>query len=118
VQNNNKPAVHVGKVCLVDASQIYTAQRAQNVMTEQNILDVHKLCTDYANVIEKAKVVTLDNLREKDYTLSVSVYIDKAAKETISPAEVRADFFDALKAAKDAETRLTELLAGGGYTND
>jgi type I restriction enzyme M protein len=117
VLNNNKPAAHIEKVCLVDASQIYTAQRAQNIMTEDNVNDVFKLCADYADVIERAKVVTLDDLRAKDYTLSVSVYIEKAAKETISPAEVRADFAQALATAKAAETRLTELLVKGGYAN-
>lgn len=116
--NNNKPAAHVGKVCLVDASQIYTAQRAQNIMTEDNVADTYKLCSDYQDVIERAKIVTLDNLRDKDHTLSVSVYIEKAAKETISPAVVRADFEDALAVAKAAETRLTELLINGGYAND
>jgi type I restriction enzyme M protein len=118
VLNNNKPSAHVGKVCLVDASQIYTAQRAQNIMTEENVLEAYKLCSDYEDVIEKAKIVALDGLRDKDYTLSVSVYIEKAAKETISPAEVKADFYAALEAAKTAEARLTELLAKGGYVNE
>ncbi|SBW06078.1 Type I restriction-modification system, M subunit [uncultured Eubacteriales bacterium] len=117
VLNNNKPADHIGKVCLVDASQIYTAQRAQNIMTEENVNDVFKLCADYTDVIERAKVVTLDDLRSKDHTLSAGVYIEKAAKETISPAEVRADFVNALATAKAAEERLSELLVKGGYVN-
>jgi type I restriction enzyme M protein len=117
VLNNNKPAAHAGKVCLVDASQIYTAQRAQNIMTEDNANDVYKLCADYTDVIERVKIVTQDDLRAKDHTLSVSVYIEKAAKETTDPAVVRADFADALVAAKAAETRLTELLVKGGYAN-
>lgn len=118
VLNNNKPAAHVGKVCLVDASQIYTAQRAQNIMTEQNVLDTYKFCADYIDVIEKAKVVTLDDLRSKDYTLSVSVFIEKVAKETVSPAKVKADFFSALEAANAAEQRLSELLVKGGYIHE
>jgi type I restriction enzyme M protein len=117
VLNNNKPSAHVGKVCLVDASKIYTAQRAQNIMTEEDVNDVFKLCADYSDALEKAKVVNLDDLRAKDHTLSVSAYIEKAAKEIISPAEVRANFADALAVAKAAETRLTELLAKGGYAN-
>jgi type I restriction enzyme M protein len=115
VLNNHKPEIHDGKVCLIDASQIYTAQRAQNMMTEQNVLDIYKLCTDYVDVIEKARVVTLDDLRDKDYTLSVNVYIEKASKETISPNEVKADFFAALKAVQDAEARLADQLIKGGY---
>jgi type I restriction enzyme M protein len=117
VLNNNKPSAHAGKVCLVDASQIYTAQRAQNIMTADNVNEVYKLCADYRDVTERVKVVTLDDLRAKDHTLSVSVYIEKTAKETISPAGVRADFADALATAKAAETKLTSLLVKGGYAN-
>lgn len=117
VLNNNKPADHIGKVCLVDASGIYTAQRAQNIMTEDNINDVYKLCSDYKDVINRAKILTTDDIRAKDHTLSVSVYIEKEAKEPVSPAAVRADFSEALASAKAAETRLNELLVKGGYTN-
>jgi type I restriction enzyme M protein len=117
VLNNNKSAAHAGSVCLVDASKIYTAQRAQNIMTEENVNDVYRLCADYTDVIERAKIVSLNDLRAKDHTLSVSVYIEKAAKETISPAEVRAEFADAVATVRAAETKLKELLEKGGYTN-
>jgi type I restriction enzyme M protein len=117
VLNNNKSAAHRGKVCLVDASQIYTAQRAQNIMSETNIRDVYNLCAHYQDLVEKVKVVAIDDLRKKDYTLSVSVYIEKAAKETISPAQVRTDFSAALTAVQETETRLLELLVKGGYIN-
>ncbi len=116
--NNNKPAAHRGKVCLVDASQIYTARRAQNIMTEDNINTVYGLCSNYTDVTEKAKVVTLDDLRGKDYSLSVSVYIQKTAKETANPVEVRREFKSTLEAAKTAEARLQELLVKGGYTTN
>jgi type I restriction enzyme M protein len=117
VLNNNKQSAHAGKACLVDASQIYTAQRAQNIMTDENVNDVFKLCAGYRDVIERVKVVTLDDLRAKGHTLSVSAYIEKSAKPAISPAEVRAGFEDASRAAKEAEARLTELLRAGGYAN-
>jgi len=118
VLNNNKPAAHIGKVCLVDATGIYTAQRAQNIMTEQNIEEVYKLCIDYENVLEKVKIATLDDIKAKGYSLSVSGYIEKAAKETMPPAEVREKFFAALDAARTAEDRFKKLLAEGGYVNE
>lgn len=118
VLNNNKPAEHNGKVCLVDATSIYTAQRAQNIMTEQNIEEVYRLCTDYADVLERVRVATLDDIRAKEYSLSVSGYIEKIAKETVSPVEVRERFFTALDAAHIAEDRFKKLLAEGGYVNE
>ncbi|MCL2033802.1 MAG: N-6 DNA methylase [Oscillospiraceae bacterium] len=118
VLNNNKPAAHIGKVCLVDATGIYTAQRAQNIMTEQDIEKVYSLCADYIDALEKVKVATLDDIRSKDYLLSVSGYIEKAAKETVSPAEVRVKFFAALETARAAEDKFKKLLAEGGYVNE
>lgn len=118
VLNNNKPARHTHNVCLVDASTIYTAQRAQNIMTEKNVNTVYQLCHDYENVLEKVKIVSLDDIEKKGYTLSVSSYIEKATHETISPAEVREQFFAALERAHDAENRFKELLAEGGYIHE
>ncbi|MCL2492882.1 MAG: N-6 DNA methylase [Clostridiales bacterium] len=118
VLNNNKPESHCGNVCLVDATNIYTAQRAQNIMTEENVDEVFKLCVDYTDVIEKAKVASLDDIREKGHSLSVSSYIEKAAKETIAPAEVRRQFYDALNAAYAAEAKFKALLTEGGYIHE
>lgn len=118
VLNNNKPVRHVGNVCLVDASTIYTAQRAQNIMTEDNVNTVYRLCHDYEDVLEKVKVVSMDDIAKKGFTLSVSSYIEKVTRETISPAEVREQFFAALERAHDAEARFKELLAEGGYIHE
>jgi len=117
VLNNLKPPAHAGKVCLVDASSIYTAQRAKNIMTEQNIEEVYKLCVDYVDVLEKIKIVTTEDIRTKSYSLSVSGYIEKSVHETILPAEVREQFYAALHDVYSAEEKLKMLLREGGYTN-
>ena len=118
VLNNNKPATHIGKVCFVDATNIYTAQRAQNIMTEQNVADVYSLCTQYADVVEKVKIATLNDIREKDYSLSVSGYIGKNIAKTVSPSEIREKFFTALRTAHAAEDKFRELLVEGGYISE
>ncbi len=118
VLNNNKPNHHRGNVCLVDASNIYTAQRAQNIMTDQNIEEVYKFCSDYTHAIDKVTIASLDDLRGKNYTLSVSAYIEKSAQETVSPAEVRKHFFAALEDVRVAEEKLKALLVEGGYLNE
>jgi type I restriction enzyme M protein len=118
VLNNHKPHGHSGKVCLVDATNIYTAQRAQNIMTEQNVEEVYSLCADYIDVLEKVKIATIEDIRSKVYSLSVSGYIEKTARETISPTEVRKQFFAALHDAHCAEEKLKTLLKEGGYINE
>jgi type I restriction enzyme M protein len=118
VLNNNKIAGHRKKICLIDATNIFTAQRSQNIMTEENIDDVYKLCKNYEDIPEKAKIASLEVIKEKGYTLSVNSYIEKIIQETISPAEVRANFFAALDEVYTAEKKLEKLLKANGYLRE
>ena len=63
--NNNKEHTHKGRICLINAESIYTPMRAQNIMTEENIQEVFELYNKYEDVIEKVKVVNLDEIRQK-----------------------------------------------------
>lgn len=118
ILNNNKPAEHKNKICLIDASNIYTPKRAQNIMTDDDIQQVCDLYADYKDVIEKCKIVTLDDIKARDYTLSVNSYIEKKQQETIDPAVVKKEFLEALSAVTTAEDKLKQLLAEGGYIHE
>jgi type I restriction enzyme M protein len=113
--NNNKAVEHRQKVCLIDASGIYTPQRAQNIMTERNIEDVFAMYQNYADVPEKAKIASIDEISDAGWSLSVGNYIEKAPVESVPPAEVRARFYDALAEVKSAEETLVRMLAERGY---
>lgn len=116
--NNHKEHSHKGRICLIDATNIYTPQRAQNIMTEEDIQEVYKHYIDYTNKINVSKVVTLEDVRNKDYTLAVNVYIEKEQKETASPAEVRKQFYQAYEEMRKAENKMKELLVKGGYVSE
>ncbi len=118
ILNNNKPVEHKNKICLIDASNIYTPKRAQNIMTDDDIQQVCNLYADYKDVIEKCKIVTLDEIKEKNYTLSVNSYIEKKTQETIDPAVVKKEFLEALSAVTTAEDKLKRLLVEGGYIHE
>ena len=113
--NNKKSHLHKGRICMIDASNIYTPQRAQNIMTEDDIKAVYTLYADYEDAIEKVKVVTIEDVREKDYTLAINNYIEKKEQETVPPEEIRRQYFEALDAVYEAEDRMKELLLEGGY---
>ncbi|MEK4272538.1 N-6 DNA methylase [Paenibacillus sp. FSL R7-0026] len=118
ILNNNKDQEHKEKVCLIDASKIYTPQRAQNIMTEKNIDEVYNLFKNYKSVIEKSKVATIEDIKSKDYTLSMNSYIEKAPIETISPKVVQRAFLLALDEVVESEKKLKILLAEGGYISE
>jgi type I restriction enzyme M protein len=114
----NKPADRKGKVILIDGSTIYTPQRAQNIMTDDDVERAYKLYADYEDVIDLAKVVTIEDIAAKDYTLSVNTYIEKTQQETVDPAVVRQQYFDAVAEVAAAEAKLIELLKKEGYINE
>ena len=118
VMNNNKPAAHKNKILLVDASEIYTPKIAQKIMTDENVAEAFKLYSDYEDVVEKSKVVTLDEVAAKDYTLAVNSYIEKKVQKTADPEEVRRQYFAAIEDVKTAEARLRELLVKEGLLNE
>ncbi len=118
LMNNQKVPDHKGKICMIDATEIYTPARAQNYMSEDDIQTVFNLYSNYKDVIEKSKIVTLDEIREKDYTLSVNTYIEKEEQEVVSPEEVRQNYYDALSEVERTEKRMKELLEKGGYVNE
>ena len=116
--NNHKKPEHRDKVCLIDATKIYTPQRAQNVMEEKDIQEVYKLYQDYTDVIEKCKIVSIADLDAAGNTLAVNTYIEKKKQEVVSPEVVRAQYYEAIHNVNKAEARLKELLIEGGYINE
>lgn len=113
--NNNKPAEHRGKICLIDGSTMYTPQRAKNIMTESDVQKVYDLWLGYQDVVDKCAIVDLDRLRENKFTLAVNSYIEKSPAPPIDPKKVRSDFMAALQRVKDCESKLMQLLQEGGY---
>ena len=116
--NNNKRPEHKGKVCLIDATNIYTPKRAQNVMEEKDINEVFKLYQDYKDVIEKCKIVSISDLDAEGNTLAVNTYIEKKKQEVVAPEIVRAQYFEALENVKKAEAKMKKLLIEGGYVDE
>ena len=103
---------------MIDGSGIYTPQRAQNIMTEADIQTVFDYYTSYEDVIEKVKVVTIADIREKDYSLAINNYIEKKEQETISPEEIRRQYLEAYDEMIKTESRMRELLLKGGYVSE
>ena len=116
--NNHKRLEHKDKICLIDATNIYTPKRAQNVMEENDINEVFKLYQEYKDVIEKCKIVSIADLDAAGNTLAVNTYIEKKKQEVVAPEIVRAQYFEALENVKKAEAKMKALLIEGGYVDE
>lgn len=118
ILNNNKPEKKRGMVHLIDASSIYTAKRAQNVMEDKDIDAVYELYKNYADVPEKSKVVTIQDIADHDWTLAVNNYIERKAVESVLPAVIKQEFLQTLNEVKLSEQKFKQLLVDGGYINE
>ena len=79
-------------------------------MTDDEVEEVFDLYNKYTDIVEKSKVATIEEIAAKDYTLAVNSYIEKEEQETIDPAVVKAQYYEAVKKKKNAEAHLRELL--------
>ena len=107
---NLKPAEHSARILMIDATKILTQKRAQNILSQEDVDRIFQLYTDYKDVEDYAKVVTLDDVKAKEYNLSPNRYVDYH-KEVVKPyAEVLAEFKAAIQAVKDAEAEFIRIM--------
>ena len=119
----NKPASRKGKVLFIHAAEEYGEGKAQNYLREQ---DIQKIVETYDNFekIDKeggidryARVVSMDEIKENDYILNITRYIDTSEPEEeidIKDAviEWRIAMKERDKAVKTVEKYLEELDIG------
>lgn len=116
--NNKKEHKHKGRICMIDGSEIYTPQRAQNIISCDNVKTIYKLYTDYTDVIEKCKIVTIDDVEKGDFELTVKKYIEQKKQEVVPHEVVVRKYNEALAAMVDAEEKMRKLLVEGGFVNE
>lgn len=95
---------------MIDATKILTQKRAQNILSQEDVDRIFHLYTDYKDVEDYAKVVTLDDVKAKEYNLSPNRYVDYHKEEVKPYAEVLAEFKAAVQAVKDAEAEFIRIM--------
>lgn len=98
------------KVLMVDGSKILTVQRAQNVLSEDNIDELYRLYEAYHEEEDKSIVVTQEQIIEKGYDLSPNRYVTYHKKEEKPYEEVLAEFKAAYQHMVEAENKLRDIL--------
>jgi type I restriction enzyme M protein len=79
--NKNKPEQKKNKILIIDAEKEYLEGKNQNVLREQDIAKIVKTYDDYKNIDKYARVVSIKEIAENDYSLNVRRYIDSSEKE-------------------------------------
>ena len=104
---------------IVDASELYRKGRAQNFLDPEHAAEILGWVHGFEDVKDRARVVSLDEIKEEDWTLNISRYVLPPIGEDIPPLDVAiADFKSALEQARSAEEKLREVMQSGGWLQE
>lgn len=81
VLNKHKPTERKGKVLFIDASNDFAKDGNKNKLRPEDIDAVVKAYDAFETVEKYAEVVTLDQIRDNDYNLNISRYVDITEEE-------------------------------------
>ena len=116
VLRRRKVSERSGKVLIADASSLFRKGRAQNFLEPEHAAEVVGWVQGFQDVEHRARVVSLDEIKDEDWTLNISRYVTPPIGEDIPPLEVAvADFKEALVRCREAEDNLRRVMTEGGW---
>ena len=119
VLNRNKADARKGKVLFIDASGEFEEGSNQNHLRDQDIEHISKTFHAYEDVDKYARVVPLDEIKENDFNLNISRYVDiSEEEERIDVAEAVGKLRELEKERAEAEATMNRYLADLGYDLD
>ncbi|HDO22098.1 MAG TPA: SAM-dependent DNA methyltransferase [Nitrospirae bacterium] len=114
--NRNKPNERKGKVLFIHAADEYEAGKNQNLLREQDIKKIVKTFSEYKDIERYARVVSLEEIKDNDYNLNITRYVDTTIPEP------KIDIKEALKKLRrlekerdEAEAKMNAYLKELGY---
>lgn len=111
VFRSQKPKDRQKKVLFIDASDRIRVGRAQNYMEPQHVDTIYGWYKSFVDVTDHVKVVSTEELRDKEYNLNIPLYIEKIVTDDLPDlAEALQQLEDAAKKAWEAEDRFKVLL--------
>lgn len=116
--NNKKVHTHKGRICMIDGSEVFTAKRAQNEISLDNVDTLYRLYVDYKDEIERCKVVTIKDVEDQGYDLSVKRYVEKKKRKIVPPEIIKNEYYTSLSDVREAEERMQKILVEGGFVNE
>lgn len=116
VLRGKKPVERKNKVLIIDASSLFRKGRAQKFLDQEHSEQIVAWYRAFERVEDRAKVVTIEEIKEEGWTLNISRYVLPPIGEDIPPLPEAIDAFKtAIADAKAAEDRLHEVLTEGGW---
>ncbi len=116
ILRRKKSAERKNKVLIIDASGLFRKGRAQNFLDPEHGEQIIKWFQAFEDAEGRAKVVTLNEIRDEGWTLNIPRYVVPLTGEDIPPlSEAVTVFKEALTEARTAEDHLRTVLTEGGW---
>ena len=116
VLRQKKPSQRRNRVMIADASRLFRRGRAQNYLEPDHAREVQGWFEKFEDVQDAVRVVGLDEIKAEDWTLNISRYVLPPLQDDIPPLpEAIAALKDALTRCREAEDRLSKVMAEGGW---
>ena len=107
----NKDQHKKSKIFFIDASDQMRVGRAQNHLKPEHIEQIFKWYCDYEDVENFTKVVSINEIKENDYDLDISLYIKKNIEDNLPLLEeALSDLKIAWNDSLEAEQKFKEIL--------
>ena len=101
--NREKEEERKGKVLFIDGSDEYQEGKSQNYLRNKDLGEIVTAFDQYENIEKYARIVSLEEIKENDYNLSISRYIDKSEEEEL----INIDFV--ISDIKELENKRNEI---------
>jgi type I restriction enzyme M protein len=116
ILRRRKDPRRAGQVLIVDASSLFRKARAQNFLDPAHAQTILGWVQNFEAVKDRARVVSVEEIKAEDWTLNISRYVLPPIGEDIPPLpEAIADFKAALARVREAEDKLRVLMQDGGW---
>jgi type I restriction enzyme M protein len=114
--NKNKPQDRKNKVLFIDASNGFIKDGNKNKLRDEDIQHIVTTFDNYENVDKYAEVVELDTIKENDYNLNISRYVDTTEPEPeVDIVQVLQDIRELKLEMVDTEEKLNQYLEELGF---
>lgn len=106
-----KKGLSDGKTLFIDASKYFVPSTNSNKLSQENIQDIMKILLDRKDVDHVAKLADKDMIREQEYNLSVSMYVEKEdTSEKIDIDALEAEISETVKRIREQDIEKIQLI--------
>ncbi len=100
------------ETAFIDAGDIFKKETNNNILTEDNITEILKLFADKQDVDYKMKMVSYEAIKENNYNLSVSSYVEHEDKsEKIDIKKLNTEIKETVKKIDKLRAEIDQIVA-------